>query len=138
MLGRRTFLSLLGMAPAAPRLFEEAAKQTSTVAINVSSEAGPSPMADQAWYDQCNSPEWKALNRAIEDKEHTNHQFVGVYPRFEEMKSWSRVFKVSESAKEETRRRTINNQIHNILYDEQTSVAEKTVKLALLGIKPCI
>ena len=140
MLGRRTFLSLLGMAPAAPSLLDEAVKQASTVAVaNVASEGGPcDPIADQGWYDQCNSPEWRALNRAVENRDADYHTYININPKFNTMKSWSQVFKLSESAREETRRRNFNNKIHDILYDQKTSVAEKTVKLALLGITPRI
>lgn len=124
---RRGFLRLLGLSPVAAPLAAQEAVSGLSVASNVASTCSEAPAPPD--------PLWTALSDRVSEFRVENEPYVEPSPRFESMKSWSPVFKHSETRKEFIERQKMRNKLDQILYDNRMSIAEKTVRLAALGVK---
>jgi hypothetical protein len=123
---RRGFLRLLGLSPVAAPLAAKEAVGTMVASQSVSvGSCGPAP----------ESPEWTRLYDKVSEFRNGLDTYVEPNPRIESMKSWSRVYKNSEARKDFLERQKLRNRIERVLYDNHMSIAEKTIRLAALGVK---
>ncbi len=128
-MNRRGVLRLIGISPvAAPLAAKEA---VSGMAITNQAATGGN------W--DCPEPPNPALesliNKVSRATNHPHDFHISVPPHIESMKSWSASFKRTEAIRDHRERQDQRDRVWSIVHDNSMSIAEKTLRLAALGVK---